>query len=225
MNASKRKYLILVGIACLAVILALVLRREETLEEAARRVMASLRTGDAATLLRYAPREEVEMLDLNAEKVEGLWRAAWKPRIGDGEPNGDPEIQPYPVQNALRLTQKWRRSDGSEFITGILLVRSDEGVALDSLTGTIVLNSMISVWDTRQGMPQGAAKLRLIAQEIEDSIGSLSASGLDGFARARGTNFDLQRVTWQEMVESLRSLAEKVDAMERQAQKEGTAGK
>lgn len=74
-------------------------------------------------------------------------------------------------------------------------------------------------------MPQGAAKLRLIAQEIEDSIGSLSASGLDGFARARGTNFDLQRVTWQEMVESLRSVAEKADAMERQAQKEGTAGK
>ncbi|RMG23953.1 MAG: hypothetical protein D6724_07210, partial [Armatimonadetes bacterium] len=32
MNASKRKYLILIGIACLAVILALVLRREETLE-------------------------------------------------------------------------------------------------------------------------------------------------------------------------------------------------
>lgn len=195
-------------------------RGRETLDEALARVLEAWRVGDAATLFRYAPSEEVELLDLNPKKVENLLRAAWRPRAGDAQPVGRPKITGSSWQKTIGAEQTWRRSDGSEFAIGILLAETDEGITLSSLTDTILLNSLLSVWDTRKGKLTGSAKVSLIVEEFEDSLGSLKASGLDGVVRARGSEMRLERLTWEEYVQQLRDLVEESLRRERAARKQ-----
>ncbi|MEW5883429.1 MAG: hypothetical protein AB1725_04295 [Armatimonadota bacterium] len=210
-----------VGVVAILFVAVILFRGRETLDEAQARVIEALRQEDAATLLRYAPREEVELLDLNQEKVRGLLRAAWSTRAGDAQPVGRPKITRYPATEALASAQTWRRGDGSEFVVGILLAETDEGITLSALTDTILLNSLLSVWDTRKGQLTGSAKVSLIAEELHDSMGSLASSGLDAVVRARGSEMSLERVTWEEYLGKLRDLADEAARRESAARGPG----
>lgn len=206
----------------IVVVVALMLfRGHETLDEAQARVLEALRQQDAATLFRYAPRKEVEILDLNPGKVEGLLRAVWRSRVRDAQPVGLPEITRYPATKALASAQTWRRGDGSEFVVGIMLAETDEGITLSALTDTILLNSLLSVWDTRKGQLTGSAKISLIAEQLHDSMGSLASSGLDAVVRARGSEMSLERVTWEEYLGKLRDLADEAARRQRAARGPG----
>lgn len=154
-------------------------RRQESLDQGAQNVIKALLDRDAGLLLRYADDAEVEGVGLTEAKLAQLLKEVWGPRIGDAQPVGHEKKFRVEGQGALLVTRTWRRSDGSEVLVGVLLVQTERGPKLDSVSNTVVLSSIVAMLDGRKGYPSGAKKLRFFAESLRQLAPDMRRIGFD----------------------------------------------
>lgn len=94
---------IVLGIGVISGVLQIIqrFRPVETIEEAARNCLEAVENGNTRHVLKYFREDEVDLLDLNFEKLDSFINGFLLPRLKGFKPEGDPTLMPGAVTTAI----------------------------------------------------------------------------------------------------------------------------
>lgn len=179
-----------------------ILRKEETLEEAARNCIASLESGDTRRLFRYFREDEIAIVDLNYRKLDSLLNEFVRPRLRSFVPQDAPQIQIGAM--GVRIERMYTHRDGRHVRVALHLTETPRGPRLLYGTFDIALAGL-RTYPVEEVVKKWGNDI-ILPYRLFQALPDLERLALTKLALPEeGENDKLTALTWREFANEQRS--------------------
>lgn len=213
---GNRKLIIGLSVALVFAIVAgfLIIKHyffQETLLQAAERVLHGMQNYDATLLMSYVSDEEKKLANLNEDNLQRFLDEFVKPRLKGFRPNGQVETLSYTLQGGLDLRQEYKHPDGRKTELYSTVMITENGIKTLNLTRNLFLWALATEWQPDKPFPHGEEKMQFFADTIIKYKDQLEKTGLRGIVQASGKDLDRKFYTWDELAEMYLDIKRKIE--------------
>ncbi|HWP30981.1 MAG TPA: hypothetical protein VNK96_04530 [Fimbriimonadales bacterium] len=211
---NKKKVVVLSVAAIVVVVAAVLIIKhfffQETLDQAARRVLQAMQNFDAGTLMSYVSDEEKELANLSEDKLQRFFDEFVKPHLKGFRPVGQVEVLTFTIQGGLNMTQKYQHPDGRTTYLNSFVMITEKGIKTLNLTRFLYLWALFTEWPAGKPYPRGQEKMQFYADTTLKYKERLEKTGLRGIVEVEGKDLTRKFYTWDELAQMYLALKKEI---------------
>lgn len=173
---------------------------QETLHQAARRVLRAMQNFDAGTLMSYVSDEEKELANLSEDKLQRFFNEFLKPHLKGFRPVELIQSTEYKLRGGYELLQECQHPDGRRTFSNVVVMITENGIKVKSLTFYLYKWFVLTKVPAGEPIPYGSKSMQFYADTTLKYKEQLEKTGLLGIVQVSGRDLTRKFYTWDELI-------------------------
>jgi len=173
---------------------------QETLDQAARRVLRAMENFDAGTLMAYMSEEEKELTNLSEDKLQRFLDEFLKPHLEGFKPVGSVRSTVFSLQGGKMLSQEYEHPDGRRTYLHVKVMITENGPKALSITYPLYY-WFVDTQLPAEEFPSFEERSQFYADTTSKYKRQLEINGLSGIVKASEWDGIRKFTTWDELIQ------------------------